>query len=132
MPIVALLLIALAVGGWFIYQSTRNNAAAVALTEQFEWEIDTRGGTTTPTSNVVLYVAGVALPIGDLPGACKDIEDTEHELLENELTGIICTKPDGTGMEIGIFEETQGLVMKLGQVQGTERTNFTQLSEQTF
>jgi hypothetical protein len=124
LPIVVLLLIALAIGGWFMYQTTRNNAAAVILTEQFNWSLRDVGTAEDPKSDVSLRIAGVDVPIGEVPGRCTVIDGEDWELLPGELTGIICQKIVRPHIEIGVFEEGGGLVLKRGDVNADARTNF--------
>jgi hypothetical protein len=128
LPIGALVVIVLAIIAWYTYRSTEENSAAVVLSEQFDWSLTTGNGVSGPETTVVLRIAGSGVPIGVLPGTCREIEGGEYPLLPNELSGIICEREGAAGIEIGVFEEGQGLVLKQGTVNGGERSNFVPMT----
>jgi hypothetical protein len=132
LPIGVLILIALAVGGWYLYQSSRNEVAAVgAVAQEFNWRLTPEQTPQGVQTTVVLRIADVEVPVGVYPGACEEVDGTERELLENELAGVICLEPNTVeGVEIGVFQEGTELVMMQGEVDGTERSNFAPITGQ--
>lgn len=129
LPFGVVLLVVLAVGGWYLYQSSRNSAAEVeqVVNEQFAWRLTTEDTPQGKQTTVVLRIADVDVPVGIVAGTCSEIDGTQWQLLENELSGVICQSADA-GVEIGVFQNGNDLIMKKGEVHGTERTNFVQIT----
>lgn len=85
-------------------------------------------------TEVMLEVDGKDYKLGTYTGSCFVIEESAWELLENEITGVICWWAGG-GKEIGVFKENGRSVVKIGDIEeSTEETggfrgNFRSLFE---
>jgi hypothetical protein len=123
----------LAAGGWVWYERTHTPSTVAPLQEEFDWSfVGTTSGVASTT--VSLKIAGVEVPLGTYTGDCFSVAGSEADLLPNELSGAICLS-NGTGEEIGIFQEGTGLTLMQGQVTGEStstlsRTGFVALKKQ--
>lgn len=128
-PVLALALLVVAGGAWYFYQT--RVVSETVLKEQFEW---TFAPTTTGAegsrlqTSVSLKIAGVDVPVGTFVGNCAEIDGTTWKLLPGEVAGAVCQDGE-VGIEIGVFEEGGSLVLKRGEIAGSdpktaERTDF--------
>jgi hypothetical protein len=130
-PIVALILVVLAAGAWFIYQKNINQDNSALLSEQFMWTLTpSTNATGSSTTEVALRVAGVDVPVRTMEGTCTEIAKNNVTLLPGELSGIICLTEGTTGTELGVFKEGDTLILKQGTVNGTERTGFNEINQE--
>ncbi len=128
LPVIALILLILAGGAWYLYHSWRAGDQVTVLKEQFSWTLTPAGASTTPRTTVALRVANVDVPVGIFAGTCSIIDGANWKLLEGELAGVICLRGE-TGVEIGVFSDGGTLILKRGEVEGTtqgaaKRTDF--------
>lgn len=135
--VMAVLLLAGAVGFWGYTtglgsgsaepakQTQENEAVSIGkLVWSFE-EIEAKDEESAPQTSVTLTVEGTDRKhnVGTYDGNCSVIEASSWPLLENEKTGVICWWAGG-GSEIGVFEESGKLVVKVGELEeATEETD---------
>lgn len=102
---------------------------------QFAWSfqnVGTEEDTGAPMTAVTLRADGAPYDVGTYQGDCFVIEDSNWELEDNEVSGVICYFAGG-GSEVGVFRENGALVVKTGQLdEGSAeiagvRGNFTTL-----
>ena len=95
------------------------------------WKIEELGEDQdlAPLSFLELEVKGKIYDLGNFRGNCFVIEESEWELLENELSGVICWWAGG-GEEVGLFEKNGALEIWKGKLEeggedgGTFRGDF--------
>jgi hypothetical protein len=82
------------------------------------WKIEELGEDENfvPTASVGLEVKGKSYEVGKFSGNCFVIEESEWELLENELSGVICWWA-GSGEEVGVFHENGVLEIRKGKLE---------------
>lgn len=83
-----------------------------------EWLISDTGAFNefgAPLTMVALRVNGEQRAIGVYDGSCAVIEESQWQLMENEVSGVICWFAGG-GKEIGVFREGEQFVVKEGDV----------------
>lgn len=88
------------------------------ILERYSWtftEIGEDEITKAPRTQVTLTIGTTSYPAGTYSGSCTGIEGSSWQLRENEKSGVICWFGGG-GNEIGIFEENDRLVVKLGDL----------------
>ncbi|HEY4501575.1 MAG TPA: hypothetical protein VJJ20_00715 [Candidatus Paceibacterota bacterium] len=135
--ITAVVLLVLAVGAWALV--SRLNALKVdpAVVEQLQWKIVDQGvdpDTGGTSARVFLTIAGVDVPIGGYRGTCALAGASSTPLLSDEVSGVICVT-QGSGKEIGIFNEGGKLVLKEGDIEVNadgsviKRDNFLKRNE---
>ncbi len=86
--------------------------------------------TDPPTTEVFAYTSAGRESMGVQSGVCTSIEDSPWDLLENEVSGVVCLW-NGAGVEFGAFREGDGYAIKRGTVQEETglRENFETISE---
>lgn len=85
---------------------------------QFVWSFQNVGveeETGASETAVTLRVDGAPYGVGTYQGECAVIEDSNWELEENEVSGVICWFAGG-GSEVGVFLEDEKFVIKVGQL----------------
>ncbi|MBC7836441.1 hypothetical protein H7X87_01540 [Acetobacteraceae bacterium] len=117
--IIALILLVLAGGAWYLSHNLRNAQSSV-LQEQFSWTLTAATSTTGTQTAVVLRIADVDVPVGTYRGTCTVVDGVTWKLIEGELAAVICQKETG-GTEIGVFSDSSGtLTLQEGNVVGTD------------
>lgn len=120
-------IIALAVLGAGVWYFTAGDslpaadqADMAATSEAYAWTLtelpEDEANPGMPRTSVALTAGGETSTIGVYNGSCAAIEDTSWELLEGEVTGVICWWAGG-GDEIGIFNEGGRHVLKVGMLE---------------
>jgi hypothetical protein len=81
----------------------------------FLWEFFPAGDDElgTPRTSVTLSINGEVHEVGTFDGSCLVVNGSSWELVENELTGVICWFAGG-GDEVGVFYEEGEYVVKQG------------------
>jgi hypothetical protein len=128
-PVLALVLLVVAGAGWYFYQT--RVVSETVLKEQFEWAFSSSTVSATGDrlqTSVNLRIADVDVPVGTFVGNCAEIDGTNWKLLSGELSGIVCIDGE-VGVEVGVFEEAGTLVLKRGEITGSdpataERSDF--------
>lgn len=135
--IALLIIVVLGAAGLWSYKNYQAQQQE-PLKDQFAWSFIDRGvdpQLQMPQTLVKLAIAGVDVDLGTYSGTCFVVEDSQWELLPNELTGAICYFAGG-GTELGIFKEGDVLVLKKGDVEEGDaeqpgfRGNFVPLERQ--
>lgn len=126
--IIALLLLIVAAGGWYIYQTFVSGSRTTALQEELTWSLNPIETPISTQTAISLRIADVDVPVGTFEGACQIIDGEEWKLLPGEITGVVC-QVEGGGTEVGVFDEEGQLVLKRGTIVGNgptvaERSNF--------
>ncbi len=103
-------------------QDQNNNSQADAFSklsaDYFSWmfkDIGEDPETFAPRTSVALKVSDKTYDLGIYNGSCFEIEAVTWEFLPNEKAAVICWWAGG-GNEIGVFQESQNLVVKIGQL----------------
>lgn len=68
-----------------------------------------------PLTTVSAVINGKTHALGTYMGSCAEIAGSSWQLLENEVSGVICWWAGG-GTEIGVFAENGAYVVKKGQL----------------
>ncbi|MBI2613087.1 hypothetical protein HYW59_04790 [Candidatus Kaiserbacteria bacterium] len=128
-------IIIIAIGAWYVLGAQK---AEAPTTSGYAWQFTELPESATapdmPRTGVVLEAAGKTYVVGEFDGSCFVIEESEWELVEGEKSGVICWWAGG-GSEVGIFEESGKIAVKVGQLdEGTAegggiRGNFQLLFE---
>jgi hypothetical protein len=101
------------------------------------WQITENGtddSSGAPKSKVALTINGSTHQLGTYVGTCSEISASAWTLLEYETSGVICWWAGG-GQEIGLFEDSKGLTVRVGDLdEGSDETpgvrgNFRTLVE---
>jgi hypothetical protein len=92
-----------------------DEAGMAATSEAYEWTLTALAEDETgmPKTSVALTAGAETFTVGSYNGSCAVIADTSWELLEGEVTGVICWWAGG-GDEIGVFSEGGRHVIKTG------------------
>ncbi len=100
----------------------------------YSWTFKNKGekkDTGAPLTEVSLTAGGSTRVIGTYEGSCSVIDNKSWKLLPGEKTGVICWFAGG-GSEIGVFEESGSVVVKVGSVdEGDAETAGTRGSFKT-
>ncbi len=126
--------------GFYVYapaqDSLEQDIAERGGENRFEWTFESKGENAEgmPSTEVALWRGDSIYPAGTYAGSCSIIEESAWELVEGELTGVICWFAGG-GNEIGVFEENGTYAVKVGDLdegsaeepgfRGNFRTLFT-------
>lgn len=81
------------------------------------WHLEEEGEDETgaPLTHVAVTYAGEEHDLGIQQGSCTEIAGSSWVLLPGEVSGVICWWAGG-GVEFGVFEEGDGLVVKKGML----------------
>lgn len=112
-------LVVLALGAWLLVRHLNSLKIDPVVVEQLQWKIVDQGvdpDTGGTSARVFLTIAGVDVPVGGYRGTCTLVGGTSTPLLANEVSGVACLN-QGSGKEIGIFNEGGKLVLKEGDIE---------------
>jgi hypothetical protein len=128
-PVIIVVLVLLGVGVWFIYHRPPAQNDVGVLANEFAWTLTPATSAQGTTTAIQLRIAGVDVPVRSMPGTCVEVSETNWELLQDELSGVVCRDTSGNGAEIGIFQSGTQLVLKQGTVTGSTRTGFKEIQQ---
>ena len=125
---------------YFVFMASLEDSARPTLGHEIGWEfLDVGLDESTlipdiPETRVRIKIGTSIHLVGTYSGNCFIVEDSSWGLLSNEVTGVICIAR-GVGKEIGVFNDSGKLFLKVGEVaEGTRdgagfRGNFATLFE---
>lgn len=115
----ALLVVLIGIGVYILFSKTKKEFPKTPEKTQITWVLEKAGEdkeTGAPLTRVKVDFKGEinkGYDAGVYTGNCFEIAKSEWELLENEISGVICWWAGG-GDEIGIFKEDDKLVIEHG------------------
>lgn len=115
----AFLVVLIGIGVYILFLKTKKESLKTPERTQITWLLEKAGEdseTGAPLTRVKVDFKGEikkGYDAGVYAGNCFEIAKSEWELLENEISGVICWWAGG-GDEIGIFKEDDKLVGKHG------------------
>lgn len=132
-----IVILVLGAGGYWAYQSTdgARDAASTGIEQvkdasqtepetkeeaavTFAWQLTDAGEdplSYAPRTKVELVYEGRVYDLGVQTGSCAEVGGSGWEKVPGEISGVICWFAGG-GTELGVFDDGNGYVVKLGQL----------------